>query len=195
MSESEFVALGADTGMAPPLREEDVLRRVWWSGPAPPEEASAAPVVGVTWDDAAAYCEWAGLRLPSTSEWELACRGPERFVYPWGNDFDSSRCGRGLDSVWSFLPSQSVCGAVGMCGPINEWCASATGATAESEVAQAPIRGLGWVSYRVAYLWPAGAAVPGGLPCVPWREDAMFPSRWTIDTGFRVAWTCPSGTG
>ena len=45
------------------------------------------PAVNMPYGDAAAYCAWRGLRLPTENEWERAARGPQNTLYPWGEDF------------------------------------------------------------------------------------------------------------
>ena len=83
------------------------------------------PVACVSWYEAEAYAAWRGGRLPSEAEWEYAARGPNSPVYPWGNEFDASRCNlvesKGLQPVGSYPGGASWVGALDLAGNVMEW--------------------------------------------------------------------------
>ena len=87
------------------------------------------PVVGVSWFEAAAYCAWAGVRLPTEAEWEGAARGPQGSRFPWGNEplLDISRANYdgiigGPSPVGLYPMGNTAEGLCDMLGNVYEWC-------------------------------------------------------------------------
>lgn len=84
------------------------------------------PVVGIGWEDAAAYAKWAGKRLPSEEEWEKAARGTKGFIWPWGNDpsgekYNGKSQGNYIPTtVGSFPIGESPYGVLDMAGNVYE---------------------------------------------------------------------------
>lgn len=66
-----------------------------------PNEKGSPPRTGVTLDEARSLCEAGGKRLCTELEWEAACKGPAGAVYPYGDEYEAQRYGRGMDPLAS----------------------------------------------------------------------------------------------
>ena len=93
-----------------------------WKDGSYPVGQENFPVVYVSRNDAQAYANWAGKRLPTEIEWQYAGQGTDTLSWPWGHEFDSTKCNNAsgkLMPVDAFPKGQSKFGVMDMVG--NVW--------------------------------------------------------------------------
>jgi formylglycine-generating enzyme required for sulfatase activity len=101
----------------------------YWSNGTYPDGAANDPVTWVSIEDARAYAEWAGKRLPHDWEWQYAAQGTDGRLYPWANEWnvqalpppDHERTMRAPTNVDAFLSGASPFGVLDMEGNVSQW--------------------------------------------------------------------------
>lgn len=174
VTNAQYAAFVAEADSAPPPH--------WW-GERPPQALAEHPVTWIDWEDASAFCRWAGGRLPTEREWEKGARGDDGRIYPWGDEPDEGLAvvGRGLKAgttapVGSHPDGASPYGLLDMAGNVWEWTASWYGPY-PGPVESGTERVLRGGSYASPGLrWGRCATRSRSLPC---RRQAHI--------GFRVA--------
>ncbi len=93
-----------------------------WTGGIYKQGQEKYPVVNLSYEDMNAYARWAGKRLPTEAEWQLAAQGTDKRIWPWGNEFHGAYCNNSFGRptpVDGFQKGQSPYGAIDMVG--NVW--------------------------------------------------------------------------
>ncbi len=110
-----------------PTDDHNFLRH--WQNGTYPDGWANKPVTWVSIEDARAYAQWAGKRLPHDWEWQYAAQGSARYKYPWGNEWDAAALpppdhGRNMrdpSDVDAFQHGASPFGVLDMEGNISQW--------------------------------------------------------------------------
>ncbi|VAW30892.1 hypothetical protein MNBD_CHLOROFLEXI01-1994 [hydrothermal vent metagenome] len=166
VTNTHYAKFVQDTGHKPPS---------YWKDGQCPKALTDHSVVEVSWHDATAYAQWAGLQLPTEQEWEKAARGDDGREYPWGNEWkpycNTHEAGIGTTTpVGYYSPfGDSPYGCVDMSGNVWEW----TNSWYDEKEKYRSLRGGAFFYFqrysRAAY------------------RNLYFPHYRNYDVGFRVA--------
>jgi formylglycine-generating enzyme required for sulfatase activity len=120
-----------------------------------PDGSAPKPTLRYTWEDAEAVCKEQGKRLCTEEEWEKACKGPDNYIYAYGDTFDETLCGKTIAGdyrIGSLKDCISGYGVYGMSGGPREWTSTTAGkGSADRRVVKGGMRANHTRGSRCAY--------------------------------------------
>jgi len=142
------------------------------------------PQVGVTWFDAMLFCNQRGARLPTEEEWEYAASGPQKWVFPWGDQLirDNAPLFKSTWPVGSIPANVSWIGAFDMVGDATQWV--------EDRFKPYPGSTQNWTendTIDVSRVVRGGSWDSGYSTLTTFRRDYRNPSDQDKTVGFRCA--------
>ncbi len=182
------------------LESRRVTEPGFWNDPQ--FNAARQPVVGVSWYEAVAYCNWQSekysrrFRLPTEAEWEKAARGADDArVYPWGNQFEANRANtaeRGLGRttpVDAFPEGASPYGVCDLAGNVFEWTLSKWGKNWQDMEYAYPYRsddGREEIEGSAARVMRGGSWFNQAIEAQVWHRARYLAGSRGSNIGFRV---------
>ncbi len=173
-----------------------------WEDGTLPKQLEKHPVVWVSYFDALAYCDWAGLTLPTEWLWEKAARGPEGPPFPWGdqsplpgyqerptlaNIRSGSTC-----PVGSYSKTRTAYGCEDMVGNVSEWCRTIEGEDHGQIPEQRPDCSIPPANTPVYAIVRGACFLRGSAASLPaWHQRRLAVTRRNRWVGFRPACFLP----
>ena len=150
------------------------------------------PVVGVSWYESVAFCLWLSditnenIMLPTEDRWQYAAQGDDGRAYPWGNEWDASRCNNNVDQrgIGKTTPvrhyegkGDSPFSVVDMAGNVWEWCLTDYDTKANNHNGDTRLRVLHGGAWGVR-----NSDILRSDCCL-----SFTPDDWNDDWGFRIS--------
>ncbi|MFH0938767.1 MAG: SUMF1/EgtB/PvdO family nonheme iron enzyme [Planctomycetota bacterium] len=178
------------------------------------EQNDDHPVVMLSCRDCEAFAAWAAqqsgkaLRLPTETHWEYAARGPQNFIYPWGDKWDHKLVNHSDKTLkpfcvenWNYsndddgyaftspvgkYHNQSWCGALDMSGNVFQWCANNYEQYPQSGTAPVILMDPASISRNAKRALRGGSYLFRAIDCRATARRALSPQAWSGDLGMRL---------